>query len=122
VVDHWYQIAQDLKIFLNIDISHQQIKNMLKFDFNQVEYYEEPANNEKEKEPLNCFEIDENDKLFMIRKKDVEIMGYLVVDELFVNINGQRWYCVSFHDISNKNVPFAVGLVKKRTLENMSRL
>jgi hypothetical protein len=30
------QIANDLKIFLNIDISHQEIKNTLKFDFNYV--------------------------------------------------------------------------------------
>lgn len=30
------QIANDLKIFLNIDISHQTIKNTLQFDFSQV--------------------------------------------------------------------------------------
>jgi hypothetical protein len=35
------QIANDLKIFLNIDISHQTVKNALQFDFNQVEYYKE---------------------------------------------------------------------------------
>jgi IS1 family transposase len=122
VVDHLDQIANDLKIFLNIDISHQTIKNMLQFDFKQVEYYEETVKANKEKQSNNGLKTGEYDKIFVVKKKNPEIMGYLVVDELFITINKKRWYCVCFHDILNQNVPFAVGLVKRRTLENMTRI
>ena len=88
------QIANDLKIFLNIDISHQEIKNMLMFDFNQVEYYEENIPIENEIDDFESSESTDSDKLYMLRKKNPEIMGYLVVDELFINIKNQKWYAV----------------------------
>jgi hypothetical protein len=49
-------------------------------------------------------------------------MGYLVVDELFANIKHDRFYSVCIHDISDKNVPFAVGVMKSRYLKNMKAL
>jgi hypothetical protein len=98
----------------------------LKIHFSSIlvkyEYYEEAVKDEKMKQSINDFEIAESDKLFLVKKKNVEVMGYLVVDELFTNIKNKRWYCVCFHDINDPNVPFAVGLVKRRTLENMERL
>jgi IS1 family transposase/transposase-like protein len=116
------QIANDLKIFLNIEISHQQVKNMLQFDFDQVEYLEEFVVNKESNKDFEGLENTEYDKLYAIRKRKAKGMGYLVVDELFTNIKQKRWYSVCIHDISDKNVPFAVGVIKKRSLKNMKAL
>ena len=116
------QIAKDAEIFLNVNLSHQEVKNILQFDFEHVEYYEELVENRKKTDDGDDFNTVEDCELFMVRKKNHDIMGYLVVDELFIHIKEERWYCVSFHDISNQDVPFAVGLVKTRSLENMTRL
>ena len=115
-------IAYDVKNFINIDISHQEVKNILGFDFEQIEYYEEPVKDEKIKSDYKSMKYENKDKLYAIRGKNIEISGYLVVDELFCYVGGVRWFCVSFHDISKRNTPFAVGLVKSRTYENMKRL
>ncbi|KZX14232.1 hypothetical protein MBFIL_09050 [Methanobrevibacter filiformis] len=60
----------------------------------------------------------ESGELYVISKNKAEILGNLVADELFTTIGGERWYCVSIHDISIKNVPFAVGLMKHRSYDN----
>jgi IS1 family transposase len=86
------------------------------------EYYEKTIKHDDEKQTSLSFENIDEGKLFLIKKKNPEIMGYLVVDELFTRIRNKKWYCVCFHDIANRNVPFAVGLIKKRTKENMMQL
>ena len=63
------QIANDLKIFLNIDISHQTVKNALQFDFNQVEYYEETVKDKEIKQATMGFEINESDKLYYYKEE-----------------------------------------------------
>ena len=108
--------------FLNIDISHQEVKNILGFDFEQVEYYEEPLKDKEIESDYKSVKFENKDKLYAIRMKNIEISVYLVIDELFCYVGGVRWFCVSFHDIGKRNTPFAVGLVKSRTYENMKRL
>ena len=69
------KIAKDVKNFLNIDVSHQSIKNFLRIDENQVK---------KEGSRI-------------VRKFNL-LSGYLTIDEEYVYIDGKRKYRVSLHD------------------------
>lgn len=84
-------MVDDLKTFLNLDISHQTIKNWLK--------------------------IDENKIILMknrIHLKFTELSGFYVVDEQFVNTGGKKKYRVTIHDIFYKT-PIAEEIMIKRS-------
>jgi len=100
----WYRggslrkIAKDIKNFLNIDISHQSIKNFLKIDENLVK-----------KEGSR------------IVRKFNQLSGYLTIDEEYIYINGKKKYRVSLHDRFIKG-PIAEEIMKSRTTKKIKAL
>ena len=92
------KIAKDVQNFLNIDVSHQSIKNFLKIDENQVK-----------KEGSR------------IVRKFNQLSGYLTIDEEHVYINGKKKYRVSLHDRFIKG-PIAEEIMKSRTNKKIKAL
>ena len=92
------RIAKDVKNFLNIDISHQSIKNFLKIDENIVK---------KEGSRI-------------IRKFD-QLSRYLTIDEEYVYIGGKKKYRVWLHDRFIKG-PIAEEIMSSRTKKKIKAL
>lgn len=92
------KIAQDVKNFLNIDISHQSIKNFLKIDENVVK-----------KEGTR------------ITREFNELSGFLTIDEEYVYVKGKKKYRVSLHDRFIKG-PIAEEIMSSRTKKKIKAL
>jgi len=90
-------MVDDIKTFLNLDISHQTIKNWLKIDENKI--------------------IQKRNR---IQLKFTELSGFYVVDEQFVNIDGKRKYRVTIHDIFYKT-PIAEEIMTKRSKRKIKK-
>jgi transposase-like protein len=92
------KIAKDVKNFINIDISHQSIKNFLKIDANDVKKEES-----------------------RITRKFSQLSGYLTIDEEYVYIKGKKKYRVSLHD-RFINGPIAEEIMSSRTKKKIKDL
>ena len=92
------KIAQDVKNFLNMDISHQSIKNFLKIDENII------------KKEGN-----------RITRKFDQLSGYLTIDEEYIYIDGKKKYRVSLHDRFIKG-PIAEEIMNSRTKKKIKDL
>jgi len=86
-------IAQDIKLFTNMTISHQSIKNFLKIDTKKI------------KRVGN-----------RISQKLTKLSGYLTIDEQFINKPKKGIYRVTLYDKEIKN-PIAEEIMESRTKE-----
>ena len=92
------KIAQDVKNFINISISHQSVKNFLKIDENVV------------KKEGN-----------RITRKFSQLSGFLTIDEQYVHVKGKKKYRVSLHDRFIKG-PIAEEIMYSRTKKKIKAL
>jgi transposase-like protein len=92
------KIAKDFKIFKNMTISHQTMKNFLKINDKQI--------------------IKNGNR---INQKISQLSGYLVIDEQFINLPEKRHYRVTLHDQWIKN-PIAEEIMESRTKKNIISL
>jgi transposase-like protein/Asp-tRNA(Asn)/Glu-tRNA(Gln) amidotransferase C subunit len=119
------KIAEILEITMNVNVSHEYIRNIIQREYEDFIYKTEiiplPQDFKKKGKTSQEREVTDIGRLLMFKKKDIQFCGAIEVDELFTGIDGRRNYLVTVFANEIKDMPIATAIINTRHFEVMKR-
>jgi len=119
------KIAEILEITMNVNVSHEYIRNVIQVEHDDFVYQSEvvmlPDDFKKKRKTSKEREVTDIGILVMFKKKDLKISGEIEVDELFTDVGGRRYYLVNVFANEIRDIPIAVAIVNTRHYDVMNK-
>jgi transposase-like protein len=117
------KIAKIIEITDNISISHTSVANIIERDLDNFEYRDElvilPQNFERHGKTSKKRKVTDATVVNMFKRKNIEISGDVIADEVFLDVIGKNEYLVSIMDQNISDMPIGVAVMKTRKFKAM---